>query len=96
MYNNLKKIKIKILNDRCGSTSGKEYHLKGNREETKIQENCALLGYYPASGLKAILGFLTLEVRTDRLCRNVFEGISTTRCVIAQKSVFLNYLAPEA
>jgi len=46
--------------------------------------------------VKEILGFLTLEVWTDRLCRNVFEGISTTRCVIAQKSVFLIYLTAEA
>jgi len=43
-----------------------------------------------------VLGFLTMEDGTDRLCRNVGKELTTTRCVIAQKSAVLIYFAAEA
>ena len=51
----------------------------------------------PSSRVKnprKVFGFSTLEIRTDRLSRNV--GKNTTRCVTTQKSAVLMYLAEEA
>jgi hypothetical protein len=43
-----------------------------------------------------ILGFWTIEDRTDRLSRNVGRELTTTRRVIGQKSAVLVYFAAEA
>jgi len=63
-----------------------------------IYENSVLLDYYTACSGHSLTTFRdkTLEDGTDWLSQKFRQGITTRRCVIAQRSAVLIYFAAEA